>query len=291
MNSKLDLRPLDASFGAIVNGVDLKTVGDHLFNEIYQLWLDHSLLIFPKQTMRGSDQVQFAKRFGELEFDIKSVSNINKDGSVRSDTKNDDVLKILQGNMSWHADSSYLPVLSKGAVFSAKVVPSSGGETSWADMRSAYDALDSDTKHNISNLAAYHSLYYSQSKLGHNHSTRSDYNGYGFFDQDPPLRPLVYSHPETQRKILTLGRHAYGFPGMKENESEAFLAKLPEFACQPPRVYQHNWQVGDVAVWDNRSLLHQARPWDMTEPRIMYQSRIAGDEKSDFAPSPKQGAA
>jgi alpha-ketoglutarate-dependent taurine dioxygenase len=193
------------------------------------------------------------------------------------------MVKILKGNMSWHCDSTYMPVQAKGAVFTAHVVPGEGGETGWADMRAAYRELDADTRKRISDLSAYHSLYHSQKKFGQTKEKDSEYFGYGFFGQDPPLRPLVKIHPETNRPSLTIGRHAYGIPGMDANESEKLLQDLVEFACQPPRVYHHSWTPGEAVIWDNRCLLHQACPWDMNEPRIMYHSRIAGDQESEFA--------
>jgi alpha-ketoglutarate-dependent taurine dioxygenase len=174
-------------------------------------------------------------------------------------------------------------VQAKGAVFTAHIIPPTGGETAWADMRAAYEALDDSTRDQIADLSAYHSLYYSQSKLGHAPKEGSDYSGYGFNNQDPPLRPLVKSHPETGRRSLLIGRHAYGIPDMDPNESEQLLEHLIDFACQPPRTYQHNWSPGDAVVWDNRCLLHQACPWDMREPRVMYHARIAGDPTTEFA--------
>jgi alpha-ketoglutarate-dependent taurine dioxygenase len=150
-------------------------------------------------------------------------------------------------------------------------------------MRAAYDALDESMRSRIAELSAYHSLYYSQSKVGHAPSANSEYIGYGFHDQETPLRPLVKHHPETGRSSLLIGRHAYGIPGMDPEESERFLQDLVDFACQPPRIYQHSWSPGDAVVWDNRCLLHRGRPWDMSEPRVMYHSRIAGDPVSESA--------
>jgi alpha-ketoglutarate-dependent taurine dioxygenase len=199
---------------------------------------------------------------------------------VRTDA-DDDVVKVLKGNMDWHSDSTYMPVQAKGAVFTAHVVPSNGGETGWADMRAAYDALDGAMRGHLESLSAYHSLRYSQSKLGHVQKAGSAYSGYGFHDQDPPLRPLIKVHPETGRPALLIGRHAYGIPGLDPEESERLLAELVEFACQPPRIYYHVWTPGDAAVWDNRCLLHRACPWDMHEPRRMYHARIAGDPQTE----------
>ena len=195
----------------------------------------------------------------------------------------DDVVNILKGNMGWHCDSTYMPVQAKGAVFTAHVVPDAGGETGWADMRAAYDALDPAMKARIAPLSAYHSLRYSQAKLGHEHKPGSAYSGYGMTVEEPPLRPLVKVHPETGRRCLMVGRHAFGIPGLAADESERLLDDLADFACQPPRVYHHAWTPGDAVVWDNRSLMHRACPWDMTQPRVMYHSRIAGDPVSEFA--------
>jgi alpha-ketoglutarate-dependent taurine dioxygenase len=170
-------------------------------------------------------------------------------------------------------------------VFSAEVVPTIGGQTGFADMRAAYDALDDACKERVEQLQAHHSLHYSQSKLGHETKKKADgeYSGYGLHDGPVPLRPLVKTHPETGRKSLLIGRHAHAIPGMAPAESEQFLRELIDFACQRPRTYHHEWSAGDAVLWDNRCLLHQATPWDMTQKRIMWHSRIAGDPASETA--------
>jgi alpha-ketoglutarate-dependent taurine dioxygenase len=277
------VEPVDATFGAVVTGVRVAEADEATFAALYRTWLDHALLIFPGQHLSKAEQIAFARRFGALEFDWAPLSNVRADGSVRVDDGSDDVLKVLKGNMGWHADSTYMPVQAKGAVFSAEVVPKTGGETGWADMRAAYDALDDATRTRIGSLSAYHSLHYSQAKQGHVASEKSDYSGYGFQVKDPPLRPLVKTHPETGRQTLAIGRHAYGIPGLAAEESETLLDELAAFACQPPRIHHHHWTPGDVVVWDNRCLMHRACPWDMAEPRVMHHSRIAGDPVSEFA--------
>ncbi len=284
MAQPFQVRPLpDASFGAVVTDLTLASLDDDAFAALYQTWLDHALLIFPGQHLTREQQVAFARRFGALEFDLAPISNVRGDGSVRPDDDGDDVIKVLKGNMGWHCDSTYMPVQAKGAVFTAHVVPPEGGETGWADMRAAYDALDATTKAKISALKAYHSLRHSQAKLGHTHKAGSEYSGYGMTVAEPPLRPLVKTHAETGRQILAVGRHAYGIPGLEPDESERLLADLVTFATQPPRTYHHRWTAGDAVVWDNRALMHRACPWDMTQPRVMYHSRLAGDPVAEFA--------
>ncbi len=277
------VEPLPASFGAKVTGLRLAQLSDSEFAALYEAWLQYALLIFPDQHLSNSAQVAFARRFGELEFDLVPISNVRSDGSLRRDDDSDDVVKVLKGNMGWHCDSTYMPVQAKGAVFTAHVVPEAGGETGWADLRAGYDALPKATQERVQQLRAYHSLYYSQAKIGHEPKQGSQYSGYGFHDQEPPLRPLVKVHPETGRCSLQIGRHAYGIEGLTEAESEALLESLLAHTCQPPRTYHHRWQVGDAVVWDNRCLLHQACPWDMTKPRVMYHARIAGDPVSEAA--------
>jgi alpha-ketoglutarate-dependent taurine dioxygenase len=275
------VEPLDASFGATVTGLKLATLDEAEFAALYQTWLDYALLVFPGQHLSRDEQVAFAKRFGPPEFEIAPISNVRPDGTVRPEDNSDPAIKVLKGNMGWHCDSTYMPVQAKGAVFTCHVAPpqgppGEGGETGWADMRAAYDALDEAMKARIADLSAHHSLVYSQGKIG-----LGDYAGYGMDQTDPPLRPLVKIHPETGRRCLMVGRHAYGVPGLAPEESERLLQALAEFAVQPPRAYHHRWTAGDAVVWDNRALMHRACPWDMTQPRVMYHSRIAGDPVSE----------
>ena len=284
MARTLDIEPIDATFGAVVRGIKVAEADEATFRALYDAWLEYALLIFPDQHLARDQQIAFAKRFGPLEFEMAAISNVRSDGTIRPEQDNDDVIKVLKGNMGWHHDSTYMPVQAKGAVFSAEEVPSVGGRTGFADMRAAYDALDERLKKKIAGLTAYHSLHYSQSKLGHvAKKSDGEYSGYGFHDGPVPLRPLVKTHPETGRKSLLVGRHAHNIPGLEQADSDALIQELVDFACQPPRIYHHDWTPGDAVVWDNRCLMHQATPWDMTQPRVMWHSRIAGDPTSEAA--------
>ena len=286
MATPLKIEPVDATFGAVVTGFRIPEIDDETFQALHDAWLKYALLIFPGQHLTRAEQIAFAKRFGPLEFEMTAISNVKEDGSLRLEKDNDDRMKILKGNMGWHCDSTYMPVQAKGAVFCAEEVPTIGGHTGFADMRAAYDALDEATKAKIEALSAYHSLRYSQSKLGHDSSKAKadgEYSGYGFHNGPVPLRQLVKTHPETGRKSLLIGRHAHNIPGMDRADSERFLEGLVVFACQRPRTWHHDWRPGDALLWDNRCLLHQATPWDMTQRRIMWHSRIAGDPVSEAA--------
>ncbi len=283
MADSFDITPVNATFGVIIRGVKVAKLDDATFRDLYAFWLKYALLIFPDQHLTRDEQIAFAKRFGNLEFEFAPISNIRADGKLINETDHSDVVKILQGNMGWHCDSTYMPVQAKGAVFSAVTVPAAGGGTGWADMRAAYDALNDAMRMKIECLAAHHSLRYSQAKIGHIPKEGSDYSGYGFHTGPVPLRPLVKVHPETGRKSLVIGRHAYGIPDMNSDDSEQLLRELVDFACRPPRVYHHKWTPGEAVVWDNRCLMHRALPWDMCEPRVMWHSRIAGDPVTEGA--------
>ena len=279
----LIVEPTPATLGAVVTGVDLTALDAAQWSAIRAAFLEHAVLIFPDQHLSAAAQTAFAERFGNIEHlvadrKIVPISNRRADGTLLSDHEHG--MQIMMGNEGWHTDSSYMRVSAKASVLSAHVVPAHGGETEWADMRAAYDALDDAMRTRIAGLSAYHSLRYSQARIGHAAAVGSSY---GFHDEQPPLRPLVKVHPETGRAALYIGRHAYGIPGLGPDESEALLDDLVAFACRPPRVYTHPWTPGDVVIWDNRCVLHRARPYDHREARVMMHVRVAGEPATELA--------
>lgn len=275
----ITISPIDASFGALVTGVNLADLGEDTWHKIENAFHEFAMLVFPGQHLSDEEQSSFGMRFGNIEqlvagVDMKSVplSNQRPDGSIIESSSH--VFQTLRGNEGWHTDSSYMPLASKVAMLAAITIPPEGGETQWADMRAAYDALNEDTLKKIENLAAYHSLYQSQADAGYVVKTGA---GYGYHTKGAPLRPLVKTHPVTGRKSLFIGRHAYNIPGMEPDESKKLLTQLLTDACQPPRTYQHSWVPGDLVLWDNRCVLHRARPYDTSQVRIVRTTRIAGD--------------
>ena len=134
---RFDLEPLPACFGAVIRGIRLAELDEVGFAALHDAWLEYALLVFPDQHLSLDEQVAFADRFGPREFPLAPLSNVLADGSLRDPGKNDEILRILKGNQEWHADSTYMPIQAKCAVFTAHVVPRHGGETEWADMRAA----------------------------------------------------------------------------------------------------------------------------------------------------------
>ncbi|HIA22386.1 MAG TPA: TauD/TfdA family dioxygenase [Alphaproteobacteria bacterium] len=276
--------PTNATVGAVLTDVDLANLDDATGRVVENAFHDFGALIFPNQHLTEEAQIAFAKRFGDLELltpddtmKAVSISNQKENGSVYD--PEDFRYKTLRGNEGWHTDSSYMPLAAKVSILSAQVVPEEGGETEVADMRAAYDELSDSMKDRVRGLEAYHSLYQSQAKIGYNIETGA---GYGYHTKGAPLRPLVKTHPITGRKSLFIGRHAYEIPGMEQEEGQKLLDELVTFACQPPRIYTHRWQPGDVLMWDNRCVLHRARPYDFSEIRVLRHTRVAGDPKSEL---------
>jgi len=283
----ITVTPTDATLGAVVTDVDLAQLDDATWEEVHAAFLKHGVLIFPGQNLDEGAQGAFALRFGNIEklnpkqsTPTVQFSNQKPDGTTAQPS--DPGYPLMRGNEGWHTDSTYMPLAAKAAMLMALVVPPEGGETEFADMRAAYDALSPEMQEKLEGLSAHHSLYHSQSKAGYIHKTD---HLYGFHDKGAPRRPVIKTHPETGRKSIYTGRHAYGIVGMAPEESEALLDALMEDACQPPRTYRHSWQVGDLVVWDNRCLMHRARPYDTSHPRVLRASRIAGEPETELAPT------
>ncbi len=289
----MHIRPIEGKvFGAVVSQVKLADLGDEAFAAIHQAFLRYGFLLFPGQFLSEAENIAFGERFGPLEFGALPLANQYKndqgqfDEVIPLDTQR---MRTNVGNEAWHTDSTYMPISSKCALLSAVTVPAAGGQTELADMRAAYAALDESLRESISHLSAYHSTQYSQAHdVGDFPPTVADtiYHGEAY------LRPLVKTHPETGVKSLFIGRHAFGIPGMTRQESYQLLQDLLAFAVgDETRVYQHCWSAGDTLIWDNRALLHRARPYDYSQPRVLIGTRVAGDEASELAYYPRDPAA
>lgn len=184
----LKIEPTDATLGAIITGVTLAKLEDTDWKKIEDAFLKFAILVFPKQHLSDDAQIAFATRFGEIEQlvagkNITPISNQRSDGSLSKDRKHH--MQIMRGNEGWHIDSSYMPLAAKASVLSARAVPSVDGQTEWADMRAAYEALEQQTKEKIAHFSAYHSLTYSQARIGH--KAKKDAS-YGLHEEAPPLR-------------------------------------------------------------------------------------------------------
>lgn len=280
------------TFGATITGVQLGKLSDDGFARIHTAFLEHGFLLFPSQFLTEQENIDFGLRFGELEFGGAPMSNQKRlsEGNYGDVFDLDgQIMRTNVGNEAWHTDSTYKPLSSKCAMLSAVTIPDKGGETELADARHAYDALDDAIREKIANLSAYHSTEYSQANDIGDFPARDDgsiYHGEAY------LRPLVKVHPESGRKAIFVARHAFGIPGLERSESRALLESLTKFIVSDPvRVYSHHWQPGDTLIWDNRCILHRARPYDYSKPRVLIGTRIAGDPASELSYYPDDPAA
>ncbi len=279
----IEIEVSGVSLGATVRGLKLSALSDSDWTKISEAFLKYAVLIFPEQYLTEKQQVAFATRFGKIEILVEGLKTIpitNKTSKGVFYQEDSKWMKLLRGNEGWHTDSSYMPLTSKVSVLSAKIVPKTGGETEWADMRAAYQALDAKTQAKIKDLNVYHSYFHSQAKIGHVVEPGSEY---GFFEGEAPLHPLVKTHPDTGIPSLFIGRHAHTIPGLSEKESEVLVSRLMNIGCKKPRTLLHAWHPGDLVVWDNRCVLHRARPYTLKEERLMLHTRVAGDPDSESA--------
>ena len=269
----------DASLGAVVRGVDLVQLDAAAFQTIQDAWHEYAVLVFEGQSLTGDEHLAFSRRFGRLERGlVKSstrllghLSNTRRDGTVvAADSLQ---VRFNEGNQHWHSDSSYKRVAAKASLLSARLVPDTGGETEWADMRAAYDALEPRMQQWLADKVAVHSFVFSHTWHG-GLELLADAD---LAELPPVAHAIVQEHPVTGRKSLFLGRHASHIIGENQEHSRALLKRLTEQACQPPRTFKHAWQAGDLALWDNRCVLHRGHPWPLQQARDMVRSTVAGD--------------
>jgi alpha-ketoglutarate-dependent 2,4-dichlorophenoxyacetate dioxygenase len=248
-----------------------------------------AVLVFHDQRFDDETQLAFSRNFGDLEVssgaemsrpeerrlktEMADISNLDSQNRLR---RPDDRKRLgALGNLLWHSDASFRAVPAKYSMLSARVVPAKGGNTEFADMRAAYDALDNETKAEIADLIAEHSNAYSRETIGF---MRDDY-GQEFQDKLRPVRQsLVRTHPVTGRRSLYLSAHIGKIIGWPVPEARAFIRDLTEHATQREFVYAHQWKPWDLVIWDNRTTMHRARRYnDLTDIRDMRRSTIRGD--------------
>jgi alpha-ketoglutarate-dependent 2,4-dichlorophenoxyacetate dioxygenase len=281
------IRQIHPVFVGEVSGIDIsKPLSPDEVAAIDEGMVRYAVLIFHNQKITDEQQMAFTLSFGVLEdarggnvtkpedrrlqVGMNDVSNLGKDGHpLQRDSR---VHLFNLGNMLWHSDSSFRPIPAKYSLLSARLVNPIGGNTEYADMRAAYDALDADTKTQIEDLVCEHSLMYSRGSLG-----LLDYSDEEKAMFRPVRQRLVRTHPVTGRKSLYLSSHAGAIEGMPTPEARILLRDLTEHATQRQFVYVHRWQPWDFVMWDNRRTMHRVRRYDQSQPRDMRRTTLAGD--------------
>lgn len=277
------VRKLNPLFAAEVTGVDLSApLGDELFAQIRDAFNEHAVLVLPDQKLDDEQQIAFSLRFGPLETSVRKdrkrratrpeISEIaNVDELGRLVDAGDERAIYNAGNQLWHSDSSFKRVPAMASLLSARELPPEGSETEFADMRAAWDALPEEKRRGLDGLVAEHSLVYSRGLIGYGQFSEAERAAL------PPVQQaLVRTHPATGRKALYLGSHASHIIGWPVEEGRRLLRELLEFATQPQFVSRHTWRVWDLVMWDNRSVMHRARPFDPSYRRVMHRTTVAG---------------
>ena len=272
----LAFRKLHPHFSAEVSAVDLRQVADRgTLGEIRAGMDEYAVLVFRDQPFVDQEQLEFAKRFDgalhtktgaavvrESRFGneaLTDISNVDESGEI---LKGDDRRRMYSlGNRLWHTDASFQDPPGRYSMLSARVVPAVAADTEFADMRTAYDALDAETKGKLEGLSAHHSIAYSRQVLGFEFSAEEQEMLKG------AVHPIVRTNPRTQRRSLYLASHASRIIGWPVPEGRLFLRDLTEHATQPQFVYRHAWRVGDLVIWDNRATMHRGRPFDDSSHR------------------------
>ena len=281
------VRKLHPLFVGEVSGVDLRQTPDRAtIAAIEAAIAEHAVLVFRDQAITDDQQLAFSRCWGELEETrgtgiskpgeqrlhpaFADVSNLDKDNTVLARDNRRRLYSL--GNMLWHSDSSFKPVPANYSILSGRIVVDKGGETEFADMRAAYDALDDATKARIEDLVCEHSLLYSRAVLGF-----TDLSDAERATMKPVLQRLVRTHPLSGRKTVYLSSHIGKIIGWPVPEALAFIRDLTEHATQPQFTYKHHWRPFDLVMWDNRVTMHRARRYDSTQVRDMRRTTVAGD--------------
>ena len=292
------IEPVDPAhqhlFAGLVTGVDLtRRLADHEVAGIHAGIDRFGVLVFRGQRLDDEQQIAFSRQLGPLEqatgdiaapqdrrvsMEVNDISNLDKHGELLA---RDDRRRLFGlGNQLWHSDSSFKQVPAKYSLLSARKIPASGGNTEFADMRAAYDALDEATQREVHDLICSHSQIFSRAILGFDDFSDAEREKWA-----PVRQRLVRRHPVTGRLSLYLASHAGGIEGWPVPEARAFLRDLTEHATQRQFVYAHVWQPWDLVIWDNRVTMHRARRYDPMQVRDMRRTTLSNEVSSlDQAP-------
>ena len=268
------VEPLSLVIGAAVTGLDLRQPLDVATKQsVYDAFVRYHVLCFRDQHLDPEQQIAFTAQFGTLERHmarnrgplnplVNIVSNLGPDGKPSG--------KV--GSTGWHSDKSFRPEPSLATILHAQIMPPDGGETCFANMIAAYDALPDARKAELEGVRIVHSWEQSRARLGLQATLEE------IADAPPLSHPLVRTIPETGQKALFMGEHASHIEGRPMDEGRAVLDELTAHAIGERFVYRHKWRAGDMLMWDNRCLLHRANSnFDAARfPRVLHRTCLRG---------------
>jgi alpha-ketoglutarate-dependent taurine dioxygenase len=270
-----EIRPLSGVAGAEVIGLDLRQPLDAVTRQaIYDAFVRHHVLAFRGQDLTKDEQVAFSEQFGTLERHVARnrgssdhplvhiVSNLGTDGEPSG--------KVA--SQKWHTDKSFRPLPSVATILHARIMPPQGGDTCFANMILAYEALSEAEKAELDGVGVIHSWELSCLKAGRAAPPEE------IADAPPMTHPLVRTHSDSGKKSLFMGEHASHLDDRSFDAGRARLAELEAHATQNRFIYRHHWQPGDVLMWDNRCLLHRADAnFDAAQhKRVLHRTCLRG---------------
>jgi taurine dioxygenase len=268
----IDVRPITGSLGAELFGVDLGTLDDDQFAEIHRAFVEFHVIFFRDQTLDPDAYLAFARRWGDIMLYpyMEGLPN------------HPEILEILKTELDtytfgnqWHTDSSFLPIPPKATMLYALEVPPAGGDTAFANMHQAYDALSAGLQRVLSDLRV---LNVGDQKVPRFKEL------HGMKQQDPgdvavrAVHPAIRTHPDTGRPALWVGAHSVEFEGLTAEESAPLLDYLKQHGVRPEFSCRVRWREGTVGIWDNRCVQHYAIDDYAGIRRRMHRITIAGEE-------------
>lgn len=274
------LRRLSYPLGAEVCDIDVAApLSESQFGEIYQAFLDHCILLFRDQDVTREQHLEFSRRFGELDphdaFPSDRHPQYPELMVVTNDPAPDGTPSVSRyTGRRWHTDMSQTLAPSLGSLLRCWRCPDVGGDTQFANMYKAYDALSSGMKKFIGGL---HAIHYAGSRKLDSTAADQAHAEEQKRISPPVAHPVVRVHPETGRKAIYLGEKVRRFDGMTEEESRPLIDYLNRHSTQPELVYRHQWRPNDIVLWDNRCTMHQALgDFDQAQSRYMERSTVIG---------------
>ena len=274
----LETRPIENGFARELLGLRLwEPLDDFTCNKLREIWAYHPVLVVRRQALSERELADFSALFGPLERVVRTewaspavpevglISNL-KDGQAQP------IGGLGDGELQWHSDQSYMMNPATGAVLYAVELPPDGGTTSWVNLAAAYAGLPDRLKRLVEGR---HGVFSYVKRLAGYQGVDRVISSEAKRKTPPVLHPLVHTHPVTGRKALYLdSKTTIGIDGMSEASGSALLDEIYEFATRPEFVYRHEWQVGDVVMWDNGSTMHRREPFDPMARRLMKRTTI-----------------
>ena len=260
--------------GAEVKGLDRERLlaDDDLPAACLEALEAHGALVFRDLHIDDAAQVAFSRKLGEVE--VFGKGEFPEIFRVTLDPAKNPVASYLKGTFDWHIDGCTEDIPIMATMLSAHAVAEAGGETEFASSYGAYDDLTDDEKERFESVRVVHTIEAAQ-RLAFPDPRPEEV---AMWRKRPAkTHPLVWQH-RSGRRSLVLGATTDHVVGMGRDEGRALLDDLLARATEPERVYRHEWNVGDVVIWDNRGVLHRACPYDPTSPRDMHRTTFAGDE-------------